>query len=236
MLSEVSMFPALLVAPEPGLLWEELLWEWGSPFWPCPGLLNSSFTPGFASSLSCKFGKALCAVSRVTAAEMGSQIVWVSPAKTPMGLEIWDFCGGTGSCQMDASHSLWPAGSPSSPGQPKGHSSCSWPAGIAHRQPFCPPCPVSKQSCCGAGCAVFYDRSDLRCWCLDSYPCPFKKKVVILIIFEYLIPLNWLRALHDHQWHLQKCFLRASSLTRLWFCRGLLCLVSVSTAWLLKKK
>lgn len=138
MLSEVSMFPALLVAPEPGLLWEELLWEWGSPFWPCPGLLNSSFTPGFASSLSCKFGKALCAVSRVTAAEMGSQIVWVSPAKTPMGLEIWDFCGGTGSCQMDASHSLWPAGSPSSPGQPKGHSSCSWPAGIAHRQPFPP--------------------------------------------------------------------------------------------------
>lgn len=78
-----------------------------------------------------------------------------------------------------------------------------------------PPCPVSKQSCCGGGCAVFYDRSDLRCWCLDSHPCPFKKKVVILIIFEYLIPLNWLRALHDHQWHLQKCFLRASSLTRL---------------------
>lgn len=227
-----------------GFCKEELPWDgrspsqWSDCAWGAPRVQERV---GFASSLSFKLGKLHFAVSRVTAGEMGSWTMWASPAKIPLELEISGSVGrrGMGSCQMHASPSLKAAVSPSSPGEPKGHFqllmaswNCSQPALFPRVQLLSNPAVVGAVPCF----MTEVSRSDPRCWCLYFYPCPFKKNVVILlstswllIIFENLIPLKWLRALHKSPVASAEVFsvgcrsktpVRiSSSLIRVWFCR-----------------
>lgn len=176
-----------------GFCTEGLPWGCWTPFQPCLGAPQVQLYSGSASSMSLELGKVFFAVSRVTAAEMGLWTVWACPAQIPEELKA---PSGSGGCWGRLR--LLPNGCITFPvtcrvsQPPRGPQR---PPPIAHGQLKMLPAslfPHVQLLSNPAVCCVPWQRSAGACISTHSP----SNNGVIWIIFDYLIPLKWLRALH----------------------------------------